>query len=354
MKFNDFLQHVEKGKKGYNKGLSMGMPRLEKYTSGIQKSTYYILFSSEGVGKSSFAINSFICNPYLESLEKGTDVTIRYYSLEMSKIKVISKIVSWFLYHDLRVMISPTTLMSMGDRQIPKIAENYMKEKEEFFDKMFEKVHIIDKPLSPSEIKRDVQQFAASRGSINELEYLPNNENEHVILIFDTLSNLKLESNGNRNDEKGTVDLHSAFSRDIYRNKFNYSVCNVMHSNRNMSSMNRARYGDIAPKKEDIITSSKPSQDANMVLALFNPYELMNANNSLAKYRGYDIPRLKGRHRSVYLLKNRFGDNNKALNMLYIGESGYFREMNKAADMTEDHYKYVEQLKEVYDKRSEN
>jgi hypothetical protein len=360
MIYKRFKQNIQRGKKGGFRGLKMGLPKLEYFTYGVQKATYSVVFGPEGSGKSSFAINSYICNPYLDFINnnKDIDLRIKYYSLEVDRIETTAKIVSWFICNYHNILCSPATLMSRGDRYIPKHVEELIESKDKFFDDFFSRVQIIDKPMSPTEIKKDIVKYATSRGKLEKDSegldiYKPDNPKEHVIVIFDTLSNLSLESKGSIVNKKSTIDLHSEYCRHIYRNTLKYTVCNVMHSNRDLSSSNRVRYNEVSPKKEDIIDSSRPSQEANIVIAVFNPAEYMNPNNNLSKFMGYDIPRLGNRFRAIILLKNRNGDTMKRLGTMFLGECGFYEELPSAKSIKEDDYKYVLSKQETFDLRKE-
>jgi hypothetical protein len=48
MIYKDFLNRVDKGKKGYFRGIPMGLPALSSCLNGIQKGTYTVLFAAEG------------------------------------------------------------------------------------------------------------------------------------------------------------------------------------------------------------------------------------------------------------------------------------------------------------------
>ena len=52
--FNKFTNEVDRGLKGLNKGLPMGLERLESIIGGIQRKRYDLVFAESGVGKSSF------------------------------------------------------------------------------------------------------------------------------------------------------------------------------------------------------------------------------------------------------------------------------------------------------------
>ena len=105
------------------------------------------------------------------------------------------------------------------------------------------------------------------------------------------------------------------------------TVVGVMHANRSTSDPNRAKYSSLIPSKSDIQESSVPSQDANIVMALFNPMDYANENNKLGQMYGYDVAGMNNRFRVAYLLKNREGDTNKFVPLLYTGENATFSEI---------------------------
>jgi hypothetical protein len=308
-------------------------------------------------GKSSFAINSFVCNPFIDAINNpNVNLKIRYYSLEVSAIRMAAKMISWLIFQKHGALSSASTYFGRGDKLLNDYYKSLLSREEEYINKFLECVEIIDKPLTPTQIKDDIRQFSVNRGKFvnvnGKQKYIPNDENEHVIIVFDTLSNLVLEKEGDTTSRKGTIDLHSANCRHIYRNLLNYTVCNVMHSNRSMSSMNRAQFGEIAPKKEDIQDSGTPSKDANMVIAIFNPAVHMNSKNNLSKFSGYDIPRFKNKFRAIYLLKNRDGEALKKVNCSFIPQCGYFSELKLHNEMTDFDYDSILDIKETFKLRS--
>ena len=50
MIIDNLFSQIDKGREGKNWGLSMGLPKLEKYVDGVSQSTYTLLFSGSGVG----------------------------------------------------------------------------------------------------------------------------------------------------------------------------------------------------------------------------------------------------------------------------------------------------------------
>jgi hypothetical protein len=128
-----------------------------------------------------------------------------------------------------------------------------------------------------------------------------------------------------------------------------------------MDDINRVKYGELFPKISDIKETNMLAQDANLVMALFDPMNHINPNNNLDKFMDYEILRFKNRFRAIGILKNREGENNKRVGLLYIGECGYFQELPNSKQITMEQYtkitsfKHFSQLsKEDKDKKLKN
>lgn len=352
MSYRDFKSSIITLRDNPPRGLSMGLPNFERYIYGIRKRSYHVLFASEGVGKTSFFINSYVCNPIIDAIKKGVDVTVRIYSMEVEALDIKAKIMSWLLYHRLGLITSPAQLLSRVEGfKIDEGLEKNIDFVGPLYDNLISKITIIDMPMNPDQIKKDIENFANTRGvfSIDDLgvtRYTPNNPNEHVILIFDTLGNLDGASSSGT--IKPIIDLHSKHSRHLYRNTLGYTVCNVMHSNRGQYDIQRSRFGELGPNKGDIKDSNQPAQDANVVIALFNPNDLANEKNGLTNFMGYQHVRFKDRFRAIYLLKNRDGVNNKRSATMYIGECGTFMPIPAPDRLPEDFYDKLDEIKLSY------
>jgi hypothetical protein len=166
-----------------------------------------------------------------------------------------------------------------------------------------------------------------------------------VIIIFDTVGNLVPEVYECKVSRKGTIDLHSSYCRDCYRNLYGYTIVNVSHMNRSNNDSVRLRTGDIFPKVSDIKETGMLDQDANLILALFDPMKHLTANPNMSTFMGYAVgEKLRNRFRAIGILKNREGDNNKRMGMIYIGENGYFRELPSAKEMPAEYYTRVNMI----------
>lgn len=352
--YKKFFNKVDKGIQGYNKGLPMGFPKLEDYIAGIQKARYDVIFAESGVGKSSFVWYAYVMYPYEYCYKnKGKikdSLKIRLYSLEVSAEEVIAKLVALKLFIDYGIIVDSKYIFSKGDNKLDSALYKKIKELSSYFDEMFQHITIIDRPMSPSQIRQDVLNFAASVGKLEEdddgkFKFTPNDSNQTVIIITDTVGNLKVENHNGNTSVKTTIDLHSSNCRDIYRNQLGFSCVNVSHSNRSMDDINRVKYGELFPKISDIKETNMLAQDANLVMALFDPMNHINPNNNLDKFMDYDIFKFKNRFRAIGILKNREGENNKRVGLLYIGECGYFQELPNGKQITAEQYNKVSSFK---------
>ena len=100
---DEFYKLIDEGRKGNNHGLSIGLSRLEQYVEGLTQSTSYLVGASSGVGKSTFAIYSFVYCPIMDN-DETRDVHYLYFSLEMTPAQILAKLVS--IYINLRKWVS--------------------------------------------------------------------------------------------------------------------------------------------------------------------------------------------------------------------------------------------------------
>jgi replicative DNA helicase len=84
---------IDRGRKGENHALSMGLPKLERFVDGVAQETYYLIAGGTGSGKTSFALHSFIYKPIMENID-NPDFHIIYFSLEMTAEQLLGKILS--------------------------------------------------------------------------------------------------------------------------------------------------------------------------------------------------------------------------------------------------------------------
>ena len=127
------------------------------------------------------------------------------------------------------------------------------------------------------------------------------------------------------------------YARDFY----GYSPVVVSQFNRDISNPIRIKNGDVEPQLEDFKESSQTQDDADVILALFDPMRYKVADPS-----GYDLNKLKDEFgakyfRSVRLIKNSYGEDDIRIGLGFLGQVGMFKELPKRKDITDSDYQSV-------------
>jgi replicative DNA helicase len=192
-------------------------------------------------------------------------------------------------------------------------------------------------------IAKELKAYALERGSIEQLDeynkvYVPNNENEITIVVIDHIGLLKTTKD--QTTKKQAIDKMSdelRYARDFY----GYTPVVVSQFNRDISNPIRIKNGDVEPQLEDFAESSSTQNDADVVLALFDPMRYKVSDPS-----GYTLDKLKDQYgakyfRSLRLIKNSYGEDDVRIGLGFLGQIGMFKELPKVKNMTEADYQAV-------------
>jgi hypothetical protein len=103
----------------------------------------------------------------------------------------------------------------------------------------------------------------------------------------------------------------------------------------------RQKKDDVEPQLEDFADSSSTQNDADVVLALFDPVRYNVSDPS-----GYALSKLKDQYgakyyRSLRLIKNSYGEDDVRIGLGFLGQIGMFKELKKRPDMTDSDYESV-------------
>ena len=356
MIFDDVLANIHKGQEGLNKGLPMGFDRLIQYIPGVQQGTYYLVGGETGSGKTAFTDDAFLYNPYdwfKSHKDSGVDLKVFYWSLEIDKQIKMTKAVCRKLYLDYNMVTDINYVLSRGKNRISGEVYEAVCGVRDYFEEMEDVLTIIDGSSHPTAINKFMMAHAESYGNIltkkvnNGREdikifdkYIPNNPNQYVLIIIDHISLMKREQGFN---VKSNIDKMSEYLISL-RNNFGYSPVVVQQLNRSNTQTDRFKLDMVEPKLSDFKDSGNTQQDANVIMSLFSP-----RRHELADFRGYDIKKLKDRFRSISILKNRDGGSDVRIGLQFVGEVGYFQEIPKASEMTDELYRKIVNL-EKYSK----
>lgn len=357
----DFLEEVRDGMKGKYAGMSMQLPRMANFINDLQRRTYYLVGALPKSGKTAFIDKLFVLDPYIHEYSKGRNVKILYFSYEIALIEKMAKFCAHFMFNKYGLTdengrpYSSSYVLSKGnlkcsDKNYQIIEEIYHNEITGIFGKPNEDgsrsggmVQFYEEPMNADAIKAEIISFAKGRGEFRKHEYVltdrdgtkkpafkytgytPNDPDEMVFYIVDHLGKIKVGKEGEKH-EIDELSRHSVYIRNI----LNYSPVLVQQLNRNIDSVERQKFNgmDLGPSRTDFKNTGNPIEDANIVMALFNPF----LYPQIAKHpgdNGWDMRNLRDRYKSWHLLESRDTGGGVTIPMFFLGEIGDFHELPK-------------------------
>jgi hypothetical protein len=344
MSFELLKQEVELGLTGRNNGIPMGFNRLNRYI-GIRKSIYFLVGGLTGSGKTSFIDDAFVLNPfdwYISQKDPGVKLRIIYRSMERSRTYKLAKWVSRKIFLDQGIIIPVSKLLGWNDK-MNKDEHDLFLMYEDYIQRMDDVITIIDGPENAVGIAKELKAHALQNGKIEQVDeynkrYFPNHENEITIVIIDHIGLLKTTKD--QTTKKQAIDKMSdelRYARDFY----GYTPVVVSQFNRDISNPIRIKNGDVEPQLEDFAESSQTQNDADVVLALFDPMRYKVADPS-----GYALDKLKDQYgakyfRNLRLIKNSYGEDDVRIGLGFMGQIGMFKELPKKSAITDSDYEAV-------------
>ena len=384
MNFNEIYAEIVKNKENHEGGYFncipfMGMERLEKFIPGIEQDTYYLLTASSGVGKSKLARYLFIHNPcqFVEKHpESDLKITIKYFSLEESKKKIILSEISKYLFTKYGINVSVKQLQSRGKyNTIDSDTIAKIKEAEEYVKDFLKIVDIIDNIKNPTGIYKYMRDYALTIGTYYDKfdkpltkeevakvtnppdkydqtfkkvsYYKKHNPKHYVIVIVDHISLLEPESvEGQVLTQWQTMQKFSSKYCLHMRDKFGFIPVVVQQQASDKERIDTNYKGNtieqkLEPSLDGLGDNKTTQRDANVVLGLFAPNRY-----GITEHNGYDIGFFKDRYRSLTILKDRDGVSNKKVPLFFDGAVDFFKELPRADDSTNlsKVYEYVNKL----------
>lgn len=344
MSFEQLKNEVQKGLDGRNNGIPMGFERLNRYI-GIRKGIYFVVGGLTGSGKTSFVDDAFVLNPfdwYISQKSPKIKLRMIYRSMERSTTYKMAKWISRKIFLDHAMLIPVPKLLGWTEK-MTKDEHDIFLMYEDYMGQMSEVITIIDGPENPVGIAKSIKTHALKNGRIEQLDeynkvYIPNDESEVTMIIIDHIGLLKTTKD--HSTKKQTIDKMSdelRYARDFY----GYTPVAVQQFNRDISNPSRLKNGDVEPQLEDFKESSVPQEDADVVLALFDPMRYKVDDPS-----GYALSKLVDAYgakyfRSMRLIKNSYGEDDVRIGLGFLGQIGMFKELKKRKDMTDADYQAV-------------
>mgnify|MGYP003526169936 FL=1 len=338
--------------------ISMGFDRLN-YHVGLRKSTYYLIGGYTGSGKTSFLDDAFVLNPYdfvnSHKNTKGLKLKIFYFSMERRKNYKIAKWISRRIFLDTGKVITANKILGWVSSEFKLTFDEHdiVTSYKDYINFMLnDAVTIIENPQNPMGIKKTIDAYAELNGVKEKVDahntvYIPNNEKEHVIVIYDHIGLQKKETRKYPNGDivrlstpKEIIDQSSEDARK-FRDVYGYTIVKVSQFNRDIANPTRIKNGDVEPMLEDFKSSGSTQEDAEVVFGLFDPMRYKVPDPS-----GYNLDKLRNdygakMYRSVKLLKNSYGSDDVRIGLAFQPAIGMFKEMPKLQETTEKTYESI-------------
>lgn len=341
--FEDLKVEIAKGLKGQNGAIPFPFDRLNYFLS-ITKAQSVVVGGSSGSGKSSFSTEAFVIHPLLWYLRNRDKVDIKlsiiYFGMERKQYRSTARWLSRLIFADRGILISVNKILGIGE----KLDERELKligEYKYIFEEVDPLLTCYEGVVNPKKIGEYLTTFAQKHGVITKVSdaegiiekdhYTPNHPNHIVLVITDHIG---LISTSNK---KVAIDEFSAVMRTA-RDTYTFSPVIIQQLNRAISDTARAKLGDIQPQLSDFQDTSSTIQDADVVLALLDPFRHVREG---ADGLGYELAWLKDDkgvkfYRSVHILKNSFGSDGISAGLAFYPFCSMFKTLPKPIDFTQE------------------
>jgi len=318
--FKATLSNIKEGLIGKNKGLEFNKDNLLEYLPNIQKGTYYVIGGESGSGKTSFVDDVFVYSPLKNLIETNCDlnkISILYFSLEIDPVIKTAKFIGRRMFEKYKRELDINIILSRGNCKLSESFLSKIEEEEEFFEKLNSRIKYVTKGATPSGIKKEVEIYLKESGKIDENGKI--DKDHYFIIIVDHLNLTKKETGLSK---KESIDEISNYFVQI-RNEIGVIPIVIQQLNRNMvSNSARLTKNMYEPKLADFKETGTTQEDANVVMAVFNPFIY-----KIAEYKGYDIKKYKDNYRFITFLKNRDGKNEGGVSFYYNGKIGLYTDI---------------------------
>lgn len=375
----NILDRIDAHRKGDIDSIPLGHSRLAQHIF-IHQNMYHLIGGMGGTGKSSFVDQMYAIKPHYTVKNTPELHNITFHctirSLERSKELRKAKWITLLLYMKYGILIDSVTMLGFGklksvvtDELLIKIKEMYAE-----IESWEDNIEIIDGTDNPTGLFKYARDYAEKVGtyytykdnkpikrrngiikaiSIDEIPvdnkgnklckpfepyYQPDDPYQINTYIIDNFHAMNKESGLS---DKQNLDKMSQYAR-ILRDVYKYHVVGVAQLNRGTEDTMRKVKTSGLPQKSDFAGSDQPYSDCDAAAIMFDPYKVemnwvMNMDvKACVSTQGIN------RLRTLHLLKNTYGADNKIFAYQFIGEVGMFNQIDKlGSKMDTKDYKQI-------------
>lgn len=366
------MREVDKGMLGKNGSIPFPVAKLDDYIE-IAKNTNYLFVGDTGSGKSTMAQDLIlnILDWYYENNSPDLKLSIIYFGMERKQYMYSAKWVSRIIYLQEGILIPVKKILGRKRKKDPNTGK-LTKEKDLLTPKEYELVERYTKVFDMWEkdevftciegthnatgIDKYLRAFADRHGSLTALDktdnnplrkqtYTPHHDNHIVIIATDYVGIIDSEKDAVTGQKKQKLDKYSETMRKA-RDLFGFSPINIQQLNRSVSGTDRLKLNDVKPKLSDIADTSDLARDADVVIAIFDPYRYLQ-EGATTDLIGYNLAQLKDQkgvkfYRSLHILKNSFDVEGVTAGVAFYPFTGSIKAMPKdPKSMTDFDYEAI-------------
>lgn len=324
-------------------------PRFRYWLPGTEKKRYTIVTANQKVGKSKYADFIYVYETFFYWINNPDKLKVKilYFTLEMSKKDKKNEFLCYLLYKLDNIRISPTDLKSTREDKVcpQEVLDLLESERYQFYlTKFKEFCTYIDNERNPTGINKYCRNFALSRGKFifktiqlrdedGELYdkeiidyYVPDDEQEYVIVILDNFSNLMSEKGMNKMQTIEKMSKYFITQRD----QFEFHIVAIQHQAQAQEGIENQKLGKLKPSSDGLADCKTTTRDANLVLGLYSPYKY-----GIRDFEGYDITQFKNNIRFLEILEDRDnGGAGQICPLFFDGAVSVFKELPRPTEST--------------------
>lgn len=360
----ELLKEVYRGLEGKNGSIPFPVAKLDEYID-IAKNTNYLIVGDTGSGKSTVAQDLIlnILDWYFLNKSDDLKLSVIYLGMERKQYNYSAKWVSRMIFLEEGIYIPVKKILGrMRKRdESGKLTKEYdvlskeEVEKVEFYARKFDLYQeddtfiCIEGTHNPTGIKIYIDEFAKRHGELGKREegplgkqiYTPKHPNHIVLIATDYVGVLDKEK-GDDGIKKNRLDLYSSVMRKA-RDIYGFSPINIQQLSRQLGDSTRIKLNDVKPKLIDIADTSELARDADVVLAVFEPWRYLpqETETDLIGYNLHKLKDVKGYkyYRSLHILKSSFDGDGITMGCAFHPMTGCIRPMMKPPkEMSDEDY----------------
>lgn len=355
-----------------------------KEVFNLLPSRFTVIAGATGSGKTSYCDFSTVLGPfeYLKANDLLSKVhwEVNYFSLERKRMFKHAKWISWKIYMDYGDKIPADRILGWDNLPVTDEIHAKVRSYDDYMQELLDYVKIYDGKVKIEVLARSIKDRARAlgvfyytneeglfvddnpvplrtfeehgrviqkkRGSEVVIDYEHNGEkfflaqddkkyflHNKKTFVFYVIDGIGLMAGTEFKEKKSRIDAISSILSEA-RDNYGFSPVVVSQFNRSISDIQRKKLhgSDLSPQLEDIQDSSQIAHDADLVLAIHDPFR-HKSYDSKGNYGDYNItngmmsPKGFCRFRSLHVLKNSFGYDGKIFGLLYVGEVNHFKLM---------------------------